>query len=133
MTVDLTRVLFHSNYNAFKNTGVYTTSITASGTVGAGAIATFTSVVELDEDQDLAYAIAQYVEYTKLGSATYQPIPVYDAYIPATSGLMRWAIIFVLDGSTVTFTLFAHNQSGSPEVVTETTIPITYVTYTLAN
>lgn len=134
MTVDLEKVILFTGANAFKNTGVYDTSITMTGTITAGQTRTFTSVVTLDENQDFAYAIANYVEFIKGGSAAYQVLPTFDAYVVTTpTGFINTALYFTINGSTVTFTAAINNPYGGTETIADTTINIRYVTYTLAN
>lgn len=53
---DLTKLAFHSGYNAFKNNNVYTGSFTISGTTAAGTN-TVTATVPLDAAPDLTDVI----------------------------------------------------------------------------
>lgn len=52
MAVDLTKLVYHSNYPAFKNDTVYTGTLTISGTASAG-VNTRTFNVSLDRAPDL--------------------------------------------------------------------------------
>ena len=124
---------YDSDAVAFKNTGVYTTSITMSGTVASGATKTVTSVVTLDEDQDFAYAIANYKNYYSnlfsAESATYQVMPTFEANLPSSPNGLVSALFFKINGDTVTFTAFTKNDGGVTETITSTTYDIIYVTY----
>jgi hypothetical protein len=51
--VDLTKLVFHSAYPAFKNNTVYTGSFTISGTTSAG-VNTRTATIDLNQAPDLA-------------------------------------------------------------------------------
>lgn len=134
MSIDAERVIFASTLNAFKNTGVYDTSVTiAGGSLGAGATRTGTVIITLNEDPDFSYAIAEYVELTKGGGASWQPIPTFDALVASSGGNLQAALYFQINGNTVVFTAFTNNPYGAPVTVTATTFNIRYVTYTLAN
>ncbi len=133
MSVNYEDTVYAGSANAFKNLKPATTSITMSGGVGAGATSTFTATVTLEEDQDFAYAIARYSEFAKGGAASYQLIPTFDAYIASTpTGFLNTAIYFTVNGRTVTFTAKIFNPYAGTETLTTTTIPIIYVSYTLA-
>lgn len=134
MSLDPEKVIFASSLNAYKNTGVYDTSVTVSGTLTAGQTRSWTSVVTLPENQDFSYAVAKYVEFTKGGAAVYQQIPVFDASITTTpTGGLTASIYYTISGSTITFTVFMNNPYGGTETITSTTVDIRYVTYTTAN
>lgn len=134
MSLDPEKVIFASSLNAYKNTGVYDTSVTiAGGSLGAFATRTGTSVVSLPENTDFSYAIANYAEFTKGGSSSWQVIPTFDAIVPSSGGDLLAAIYFTISGTNITFTAFTNNPSGAPVTVTATTFNIKYVAYTLAN
>jgi len=130
--VDYSKLNFTSQLNTFKNTGVYSSSITLSGNLGAGATATFTSTITLAENQVFVFAKAQYVEFTKGGAPTWQMLPTFDAYVVTTPiGFINTALYATVNGNIVTFTAFMRNPYGTTETIANTTIPITYVTYTV--
>lgn len=132
--IDLNQALFTTDANSFKNTGVYDTSITASGAVGAGATRTFTSTINLNENQVFCYAIANYQDFVRLGGNRWQSLPTFDLYIATTPiGNINWFLYYTTSGSTVIFTLGLRNPFPSTETIPSTTINIRYVTYTLAN
>lgn len=134
MSLDPEKVIFASTLNAFKNTGVYNTSVTiVGGSLGAGATRTGTSVVSLSENTDFSYAIANYTEFTKGGSAAWQIIPIFDAVVPSSGGDLQVTIYFTINGTDITFTAFTDNPYGAPVTVTATTFDIKYVAYTLAD
>lgn len=133
MSFDLRQMKFSSAANSFKNTGVYTTSLTMSGTIGAGATKTVTTTVTLEEDQVFAYALARYNEVAKNSGNAWQKIPTFDASVPSTPiGFLKSAIYFTINGNNITFTAFMFNPYGSTETLTSTTFNIRYVAYTLA-
>ena len=134
MTLDLSKILYTSSVGTFKTTGVFSTSITPSGTIAAGATATFTSTVTLEESQVFAYAVSNYVEFTKGGGARWQVLPTFDAYIETTPiGNITWALYYTINGNVITFTLLARNPFGSTETIVPSTIDINYVTYRLSD
>lgn len=131
--IDLRQVLFSSSANSFKNTGVFDTSITASGTVGAGATKEFTSTITLSENQVFSYALAQYTDFVLNNGNQWQKIPTFDLYIATTpTGNLNWYLLTTITGSTVKFTLGLFNSYPGTETIPSTTINIRYVTYTLA-
>mgnify|MGYP003440826170 CR=1 FL=1 len=136
MTLDLSRVIYASTANAFKNTGVYNTTLTFSGSVAAGATATFTTVLTTEEASDYVFVVAEYTNiYKKIsaGDATkyWQKLPyLATAYIPTTSANLGAFIYFVVNGTTVTFTGVLFNGNVGTETITTTAINIKYVTYT---
>lgn len=135
MSVDLTKTQFSSTTNSFKNTGVFSTSLTTASSLGAGATDTVTSVITLNETQAFAFASAQYIEFTKGGSASWQVVPTFDVTVQCTTapftGPLTYALFFTINGNTLTFTAFTQNPYGSPISITPITIPIKYVTYTV--
>lgn len=133
MTLDLRNVIYSSTANAFKNTGVFPTSVTLSGVVGAGVEVTNTSVVTLTEIPQYVFARANYTEYLKGGAASWQPFPTFDANIASTGGNFTAYLIARVAGTVVTFTAGMKNGSGTPITLTPTTYNIVYVTYTVTS
>lgn len=130
--MDVSKTALTTTADSFKNTGVYNTSVTLSGTIGAGATATFTQNVTLDENQVFAFAQANYKEIIKNSGNAWQKIPTFDAAITTTpTGGLAAAIYFTINGSTITFTAFMFNPYAGTETISATTIPIKYVTYTV--
>lgn len=136
MSVDYSKLNFYSVANTFKNTGVFSTSLTTPSSLGAGATSTVTSVVTLTENQVFALARAQYTEYSKTGAVKWQLMPTFDATVQCTTfpfeGPINYALFYTINGTTVTFTGFVQNPYGVPINLTQITIPISYVTYTIA-
>lgn len=138
MAVDVTKLIFSSNNNTFKNTGVYDTSITLSGTITAGQTRTFTSVITLSENQVFVFAKAKYREFTKyingFTSQVWQKFPTHYAYIPTTpTGNLGADLRVQVNGTTVTFSAVIYNPYAGTETITTETISIRYTTYTLTN
>lgn len=130
--IDLRQVKFSTAANTFKNTGVFDTSVTASGTVGAGATKEFTTTISLTENQVFCYAIAEYEDYGLLNGNQWQKIPTFDVELQTTPlGNIAWYLLFDINGTDVTFTLGLQNPYGGTETIPTTTINIRYVTYTL--
>jgi len=132
--IDLSKVKLYSLANAFKNTGVYSTSVTLSGAIGPGVEVQFTSTITLPQNQIFAFAIAQYTEASKGGAAAWQKIPTFDAAFTSTpTGNLKAYVLSQINGNVLTFIAGAQNPYAGTETITNLTIPIVYVTYTLAN
>lgn len=130
--VDYSKLQTYTGANSFKNTGVFTTSVVFSGNILASQELTFTSVVTLAENQVFAFAIANYVEFTKGGSASWQPLPSFDVSIPTTPiGGLTGYLLSQVNNNVVTFIGGIRNPYGTTETITGTTVNIRYVTYTL--
>ena len=137
MSVDITQLQSYSGTNTFKNTGVYTTSITFSGSVASGAEGVFTSTITLTENQVFAFAIVKYLELAKklAGGSTqvYQTITGYaDMYVQTTSANLGASMEIIINGTSVTFRAVLFNGNVGLETITSTTFNIQYVTYTLS-
>ena len=132
--IDLRQVKFTTSANSFKNTGVFDSSIVASGTIGAGATKEFTTSITLSEDQVFSYSLAEFEEYSFLNGDKWQPIPTFDLFINTTpTGALSWYLYTKVNGPTITFILGLFNPYGATETIPNTTIPIRYVTYTLTS
>lgn len=130
--IDYTKLNFASEINTFKNTGVFSTSITMSGNLPASSEQTFTSVITLTENQVFVFAKAEYVEFIKGGSAAWQIFPTFDMNVPTTPiGFLSGYLLAKVDGMTVTFIAGIANPYGTDETITSQTINISYVTYTI--
>lgn len=138
MSVDLRKVQFSTTANAFKNTGVYTTSITMSGALAAFQERTFTSSITLSENQEFVFARARYAEYSKAasdGTFYWQVMPTFDLNVPTVpigTGINLGYLLVRVNGTQVTFIAGVKNGLGSAETIVSQTINIEYVTYTLA-
>jgi len=131
--IDLDILAYSSTTDAYKNTGVFTATLGLSGTIPAGTERTFTTTITLAENQVFGYALAQYKEFVKLGTAQYQLIPTFDADTPTTpTGNLASYIVYIINGTQVTFKAGIFNPYGGTETITAISFPIIYVTYTLA-
>ena len=138
MAVDVTKLIFSSTNNTFKNTGVYDTSIVLSGTITPSQTRTFTATITLTENQQFVFAKAKYREFTKyingFTSQVWQKIPTHYAYIPTTpTGNLGADLTVTVNGSTVTFSATIFNPYVGTETIATETISIRYTTYTLTN
>lgn len=139
MSVDLTKVIYYSGANSFKNTGVYDTSITFSGSITAGATQTQSVTITLNENQAFAYAIAEYADLQRVifGTTTkywQKMTPYAGAYVRTTpTGNLGAFLSSKVNGSQVTFTGLLSNPYGVTETITTTVINIRYVTYTVTS
>lgn len=130
--IDYSKLNFSSQLNTFKNTGVFSTSITMSGNLPAGTERTFTSVITLEETQVFVFARAEYAEFI-VGVTEWQIFPTFDMNVPTTPiGSLTGYLLAQVDGNVVTFIAGIANPYGTDETITDLTIPISYVTYTLA-
>lgn len=138
MSIDYSKLHFLSSLNTFKNKEVHNTGITLTGTIGAGAEKTFTRSITLTENQKFVFAQAKFAEFTKAetGGITtkyWQPIPTFDIDAPSTPiGFLAAYLYVTVNGLTITFTAGMLNPYAGTETIVDQTIPISYVTYTLA-
>lgn len=131
--IDYDKLAFASSANTFKNVDVKNTSITLSGSIGASQERHFTSVVLLSELQLFAFGQAKYIDFYKGGAPSWQKMPTYFIYSPTTpSGNITTSLLVKINGTTVTFDASMYNPYGHTETIAPLTIPIKYVTYTLA-
>ena len=132
VNIDFSKVVMSSLTNSFKNTGVYPANVVLSGAIGPGVTVNFSTSVTLPENQTYAFAKAYYIEFAKFGSASWQKIPTTGAYVPTTpTGNLAAVMFTTVNGKTVTFNATMNNPYAGTETITTTTIPITYVTYTV--
>lgn len=129
---DYTKLQYFSGANTFKNTNVKTATLTLSGSVGAGVEVTTQTAVTLTENQVFVFAAAEYTEFVRGGTATYQQLPTFDALVNSSGGAMSAYILARVNGTTVTFIAGLKNPLGVSITLTSTTFNIKYVTYTLA-
>ncbi len=138
--VDFTQLQYYSGTTTFKNTGVFDTSISFSGSVGAGAEGVFTASVILSENQVFSFAIVKYAELARKisGSTTqrWQLVSGYaDMYVQTTAAgdTLGASMESIVNGTTVTFRAVLFNSTGASATITPTTFDIKYVTYTIAD
>lgn len=131
--IDYSKLNYISSKNTFKNTGVFSTSISLSGNIAPGTEVQFTSTINLTENQVFVFARAFYTEYVKGGSATWQIFPSFDVNVPTNPvGLLSGYLLARVNGTQVQFIAGIFNPYFAPETITPMSIPISYVTYTLA-
>jgi len=137
--MDITALQYYSGTTTFKNTGVFDTSISFSGSVGAGAEAVFTASVLLSENQVFSFAIFKYAEVARVisGSLTQRwqlASGFADMYVQtAPGGILGASMESIVNGTLVTFRAVLFNGGGAPVTITATTFDIKYVTYTIAD
>jgi hypothetical protein len=138
MSVDLTKLVFHSNYNAFKNNREYTGTLTISGTTSGGVnLKEFT--VELDTAPDL-------LDISFQGNSD----PVFDpfdprpddgwfkqgaVYVPTNNAgggnPSKWTITTSLSGTTLTISATYIQQFTTAETLTSTNFSYKIVDYSV--
>lgn len=136
MSVDLTKVVFSSTTNSFKNTGVYTTSLSLPTSYTAFQEQTASTTITLAENQAFVFATANYAEYSRVvteGVSTVftQTLPTFDGYAVSGSGPQSFYLYATVNGTSVTFTVGSKNAYGTSQTYTAQTINITYVAYTV--
>lgn len=137
--MDITALQYFSGTTTFKNTGVFDTSISFSGSLPAGTETVFTATVLLSEDQVFSFAIFKYAEITKTIAGDFTQrwqlaSGFADMYVATTpTGGLGASMESIVSGTTVTFRAVIFNPYGAPETITATTFDIKYVTYTIAD
>lgn len=119
--------------NTFKNTGVFTTSVTLSGVVGVGAFANFDTTITLTQAPVYSVTLAQFKEFAS-GVTDWWDIKE-NGDITVTAGPVgntNFWILVIINGLNVTFRAQTFNPNAAPITLQSTNVPIQYVTYTLA-
>lgn len=108
MSVDLTKLVFHSSYNSFKNDNVYTGTLTLSGAISTGTN-TRTFDIELPEEPGFLDIIFNGPSeasnprpddgWFKQGAAVYTDIDVLGS-----PDVANWFLTTSISGTTVTVT-----------------------------
>jgi hypothetical protein len=126
--MDLTKLLLHSSYPAFKNNNVFTDSFNISGTI-TGGVNTRSVTLDLGFTPDIAdIVIGEGGEYSKeigdsfYGASRLISIPGTGTVTPGTIDT-PWAIGTRISGSSLVVT--AYNIHQVDETVTLTSTPIT--------
>lgn len=143
MTEDqLRKLVLHTSYNSFKNTSFQSDVLTLPSSLGVSAYNTSVSFTLPETASFLgAYMYtsdyAQYFEYldSAYHDAWRQINNNNDNLIFTSGGLYYYRIRMKLDGTTVTFSLYAPAATSGTPTVTHPThqVPITLAAYRLAN
>jgi hypothetical protein len=116
--------------NTFKNTGVFTTSVTLSGAVANGAFGTFDTTLTLTQPPIYSETLANFTEFVSGTSGWWDT--KQNGRITTSAGTTNFWIILIINGNNVTFRAQVFNSTASPFTLSTTTVNIQYVTYTLA-
>lgn len=136
MTADPSKILFYTGYNAYKNTGVKSATVTVSGTVAAGAVADYETSITLDEVPTYFTILVKTTSALTSDTARWQPLPSANYYVVPASGpasSLGVLLVLAINGTTLTFRAWTLNPFGSTLTWTTTNIEFKYVPYTLAN
>lgn len=130
MTLDLSRVIYSSTTNAYKNTGVKTSSINLTGTVAAGTFATFETTIVLTETQNYGKLFIYVTDFfsSETGWFNARASALINTSGPATTH--DFWLGTKINGDNVTVYAQLFNPYGSTLTLTDTTVPIIYITYT---
>lgn len=143
MTVDLSKVVFYSGANAFKNDGtVYTGSLTFPTSLTSGQLGAVTTSFTLSSAPQFSKFFANFVE--TVDAMNSKPAQWYDEelcysvgiYINSPSIYANWYAAFIypiINGNTVTVRLEFQNPYGTSITLNPLTVPFAFVEYTLAN
>lgn len=119
--------------NTFKNTGVFTTSITLSGVIANGTFGSFDSTITLPQAPIYSETLAELTELTSGVFGWWDT--KQNGFITVTAGLVtdtNFWILVIINGSQITFRAQVFNGTAAPFTLQSTTVNIRYVTYTLA-
>lgn len=142
MSVDHTKVVYYSGFNAYKNEGVFDTTVeVTSVSIAAGAYQEFTRTITVDSDSDYVTVAIQANESTGFGPATptalrwqqypaAQVVSVALSTDPSGAGQHDCYFSIKKNGTQVTFVLSAFNPYGGAMAFTATSVGVRYVIYT---
>lgn len=137
MSIDATKVIFASTLNAYKNTGVKSGTVSVSGTVAAGAEATFDGTVTLDAEAKFFTILVETTGGAFLpGSVRWQSLPsalYYEVGASGPASSLTLLLTLVVSGNNLTLRAYTLNPYGSTITLNSTTINFKYVPYTIAN
>lgn len=133
---DLTKLVFHSSYKAFKNNRIYAGSFNISGSVGGG-INIRTHTVSLDQAPVLVDVLFngptnEYIRRPAGGWTRWGEVAVPVSYPDTATDTTIWVISYRVSGSNLIFT--AYNVQQFDETGTLTSTPVNYriVDYSVA-
>src|SRR5690348_2868999 len=140
MTVDASKLIYYSGFNAFKNASSYSASFVLPATLPTSGF-TLTQIFTLTSAPVFSKLWAQFIEIVDAqnsGSAHwysgqtggYFNVGVHTPTSPFT-GWTNAGLYAVINGTTVTVTLSCANPYGSSVSLDAQTIPFVFVDYTL--
>jgi hypothetical protein len=139
MSVDHTRVAFYSGYQAFKNLGVYETTIEVDTTaIAPGAVHFWERTITVGQESRFATLSIQANEFNGGGAATalkWQSFPSSEiVYVtlsldPEGNGNSSMQFSLSFDDDQVTFSLGAYNPYLSNIAFANTTIGVRFATH----
>lgn len=142
MTPDLSKLLLHTSYNAFKNNSVQRGTLALPTSLTPSQVYTDSVTFTLSENAAFiqAYVYAtDYGDYFNFTDGAYHDgwrmVNTNNDYLIFGSyTLLNYYIRMSLNGNQVTFTLYVKNASHDNTMSHPThTVPITFIDYTLAN
>lgn len=144
MNVDLSKLILHTGYNAFKNDGlVYTGSIDFTTSLTSSQLWTSTTSFTISSFPQFTKFFAFFQEAvdatTLLGSAQWYPNNVAVGSIAAHVttapfvGYIGASIYPIINGNTVTVTAELQNPYASTVSLDALNVPFAFIEYTLAN
>lgn len=151
MTVDLSKLIYESNYEAFKNDfNIYKGSISIATSLPIHANVTATSSLIIQESPQFSMFYAFFQEYfdtlqqVSVGSgfnaAQWYGVEVGAFYSVGTviptgthAGPLNAALYPIINGNTITVNLVQNNPYADAITLTAQTIQYAYIEYTLAN
>ncbi len=132
--MDLDKIAITSTKNSFKNTGVYSTSVSLPTSIPTSVDTTNSTTITLSENQVFVFARAYYTEIVKDIGPAWQICNTYDgkfAFTAPFAGVSSFYLTTLVSGLNVTFTVGIFQSTGSTMTVTPQTVQIAYTTYTV--
>lgn len=141
MSVDPSKIVFYSNYNAYKNVNVYDATISVTGdTISGEAYFEFPTTITVPESSD--YITIQIQANESVGSAPRTPsalrwqeypsaLVVSIALVtdPFGDGTLDCSLIVKISGTQVTFAVAGFNPYVDPVSFSPTDIGVRYAIY----
>lgn len=143
MSVDHTKLVYYSGYNAYKNVDVKTATISVTGgTIGPSTSVFFSTTVDVEPDTKYAYVLMQANDLD--GSLVPQALEwrqfpancIVRTTLTLDPDLLGFFELFPQmvvnsSGTQVTFRLFAINTSASNIALTPIDVGVQYATFTV--
>lgn len=111
MAVDLTKLVFHSSYPAYKNNNVYTGTLSLNPGNTSGGLNTQTFTIPLETEPDLVDVIFRGNSDAsnptgRPDSGWFKQGAVYTSFSGTTSGVAPWLISSYVDGTNLVVTAY---------------------------
>lgn len=141
-SVDPSKVVYYSEFNAYKNEKVYDATISVTGgSISGGAFFEFATTISVPETSD--YITAQVQANESVGSPPQTPsalrwqdfpsaliVSIDLTTDPTGSGTLDCSLVVRISGDEVTFSVAGFNPYANPVAFTPTNIGVRYAVHT---